>query len=59
VFHTSNSGYASFYGTPWDEDPANPPHRQSPLQLALGNTERPLVDTLIALTLHNLFGRHR
>jgi predicted TIM-barrel fold metal-dependent hydrolase len=28
------------------------------LQWALCNTERPVVDTLIALTLHNLFGRH-
>ena len=36
----------------------HPWHLQSPLQLALCNTERPLVDTLIALTLHNLFGRH-
>jgi predicted TIM-barrel fold metal-dependent hydrolase len=58
VFHTSNSGYAAVYGTLWDEDPANPSHLQSPLQWALCNTERPLVDTLIAITLHNLFGRH-
>jgi predicted TIM-barrel fold metal-dependent hydrolase len=36
----------------------NPSHQQSPLQWALCNTERPLVDTLTALTLHNLFGRH-
>ncbi|HET6949687.1 MAG TPA: amidohydrolase family protein [Acidimicrobiales bacterium] len=58
IFHTSNSGYAHFYGRHWSEDPHNPSHRQSPLQWALCNTERPLVDTLIALTLHNLFGRH-
>jgi len=58
VFHVSNSGYQHFYGKLWSEDPANPSHRQSPLQWALCNTERPLVDTLIALTLHNLFGRH-
>jgi predicted TIM-barrel fold metal-dependent hydrolase len=58
VLHTSNSGYARSFGTLWDEDPANPSHLQSPLQWALCNTERPLVDTLIALTLHNLFGRH-
>jgi predicted TIM-barrel fold metal-dependent hydrolase len=24
----------------------------------MSNTERPIVDTLLALTLHNLFGRH-
>src|SRR5262245_5932876 len=58
VLHTSNSGYARNFGMLWDEDPANPSHLQSPLQWALCNTERPLVDTLIALTLHNLFGRH-
>jgi predicted TIM-barrel fold metal-dependent hydrolase len=58
VFHVSNSGYQHFYGTQWSENPANPSHRQSPLQWALCNTERPVVDTLIALTLHNLFGRH-
>ena len=58
VFHVSNSGYNHFYGTHWSEKPGNPSHRQSPLQWALCNTERPVVDTLIALTLHNLFGRH-
>ncbi|MEV5650592.1 amidohydrolase family protein [Nocardia sp. NPDC052254] len=58
VFHVSNSGYQHFYGTHWSENPDNPSHQQSPLQWALCNTERPVVDTLIALTLHNLFGRH-
>ncbi|WP_436789812.1 amidohydrolase family protein [Yinghuangia sp. YIM S10712] len=58
VFHVSNSGYNRFYGSLWSEDAANPSHRQSPLQWALCNTERPIIDTLTALTLHNLFGRH-
>jgi len=58
VFHVSNSGYNHFYGNLWSENPDNPSHRQSPLQWALCNTERPVVDTLIALTLQNLFGRH-
>lgn len=58
VFHVSNSGYNRSYGTLWSEDPGNPSHLQSPLQWALCNTERPIVDTLTALTLHNLFGRH-
>ncbi|ROO85909.1 putative TIM-barrel fold metal-dependent hydrolase [Actinocorallia herbida] len=58
VFHVSNSGYQHFYGTMWGEAADNPSHRQSPLQWALCNTERPLVDTLTALALHNLFGRH-
>jgi predicted TIM-barrel fold metal-dependent hydrolase len=58
VFHVSNSGYNRFFGTHWSEHPDNPSHQQSPLQWALCNTERPIVDTLIALTLHNLFGRH-
>jgi predicted TIM-barrel fold metal-dependent hydrolase len=58
VFHVSNSGYNHFYGPLWSEKPDAPSHLQSPLQWALCNTERPVVDTLIALTLHNLFGRH-
>jgi predicted TIM-barrel fold metal-dependent hydrolase len=58
VFHTSNSGYQHYLGVHWSEDPRNPSHLQSPLQWALCNTERPVVDTMIALTLHNLFGRH-
>jgi len=58
AFHVSNSGYNHFYGSLWSENPANPSHMQSPLQWALCNTERPIVDTLTALTLHNLFGRH-
>ena len=58
VFHVSNSGYNAMYGSQWSEDPANPSHKQSPLQWALCNTERPIVDTLLALTLHNVFGRH-
>jgi predicted TIM-barrel fold metal-dependent hydrolase len=58
VFHVSNSGYNLCYGSLWSEDPGNPSHMQSPLQWALCNTERPIVDTVTALTLHNLFGRH-
>ncbi|MCK9927726.1 amidohydrolase [Frankia sp. Mgl5] len=58
VFHVSNSGYNAAYGRLWSEDEGNPSHLQSPLQWALCNTERPIVDTLSALTLHNLFGRH-
>ena len=58
VFHTSGSRYAHFYGTQWSEDPNNPSHKQSPVQWALCNTERPIVDTLTVITLHNLFGRH-
>ncbi|MGF7233637.1 MAG: amidohydrolase family protein [Frankia sp.] len=58
VFHVSNSGYNQSYGVLWSENANNPSHLQSPLQWALCNTERPIVDTLTALTLHNLFGRH-
>lgn len=58
VFHVSNSGYNRSFGTLWSENPNNPSHNQSPLQWALCNTERPIVDTLTAITLHNLFGRH-
>jgi hypothetical protein len=55
IFHVSNSGYNRVYGSLWSEDAGNPSHRQSPLQWALCNTERPIVDTLTALALHHLF----
>ena len=58
AFHVSNSGYNEYYGTHWGENPANPSHKQSPFQWMVCQTERPIVDTLAALTLHNLFGRH-
>lgn len=58
AFHVSNCGYQFFYGNRFSENPNNPSHLQSPLQWALCNTERPILDTLTALTLHNLFGRH-
>jgi hypothetical protein len=58
VFHVSNSRYDHFYGPLWSEKPDVPSHLQSPLRWALCNTERPVVHTFIALTLHNLFGRH-
>ncbi|WP_426574470.1 amidohydrolase family protein [Aquihabitans sp. McL0605] len=58
AFHVSNSGYNADVGRLWSEDPRNPSHKQSPLQWALCSTERPIVDTLCALSLHNLFGRH-
>ena len=58
VFHVSNSGYNRSFGALWSENPDNPSHHQSPLQWALCSTERPIVDTLTAITLHNLFGRH-
>jgi predicted TIM-barrel fold metal-dependent hydrolase len=58
IFHVSNSGYNDYYGRLWSENPSNPSHAQSPLQWALCNTERPIVDTLTALSLHNLFERH-
>jgi predicted TIM-barrel fold metal-dependent hydrolase len=57
VFHVSNSGYQDLFGVHWGERADNPSHRQSPLQWAICSTERPIVDTLAALTLHNLFGR--
>jgi predicted TIM-barrel fold metal-dependent hydrolase len=57
VFHVSHSGYNDFFGAYWSERTQNPSHRQSPLQWALFQTERPVTDTLAALVLHNLFGR--
>lgn len=57
VFHISNSGYNASAAAQWGEDPRNASHRMAPLQWFLGGSERPITDTLAALTLHNLFGR--
>ncbi|HVX21219.1 MAG TPA: amidohydrolase family protein [Acidimicrobiales bacterium] len=56
-FHGADSGYCQLYSVHWGE-PARPPaNAQSPFQRA-AFFERAIVDTLAALVLHNLFGRH-
>ena len=57
AFHISESGYNEMMSVHYGE-PANPPsHRQSAFQWTNFYGDRPIMDTLSALILHNLFGR--
>lgn len=57
AFHISESGYNELYSSYWSEAPNPPSHEQSALQWASFFGDRPIMDTLSALILHNLFGR--
>jgi predicted TIM-barrel fold metal-dependent hydrolase len=55
--HIGESGYNERFSTAWGED-ANPPsHEQSAFQWSCFYGDRPIMDTVAALVLHNLFGR--
>lgn len=56
-FHGCDSGYSELFSVHWGEDPRPPAHAQSPFQRAFFYGERPIMDTLGSLVLHNLFGR--
>lgn len=56
-FHGAESGYNELMSVAWGERPRPPARAQSPFQRACFFGERPIVDTLAALVLHNLFGR--
>jgi predicted TIM-barrel fold metal-dependent hydrolase len=57
AFHAAEAGYNELLSVHWGE-PANPPsHLQSAFQWATCFGDRPVVDTMAALVLHNLFGR--
>lgn len=57
AFHISESGYNELYSAAWGEE-ANPSsHRQSAFQWTFFYGDRPIMETLGALVLHNLFGR--
>lgn len=57
AFHISESGYNELYSSSWGEQPNPPSHEQSAFQWACFFGDRPIMDTLSALILHNLFGR--
>lgn len=57
AFHGAESGYNELLSTHWGEDPRPPAHAQSAFQRAMFFGERPIMDALAALVLHNLFGR--
>ena len=55
--HIGESGYNELYSTAWGED-ANPDsHHQSALQWSCFYGDRPIMETVAAMVLHNLFGR--
>jgi predicted TIM-barrel fold metal-dependent hydrolase len=57
AFHISESGYNELFSTAWGEQ-ANPTsHQQSAFQWTFFYGDRPIMETIGALILHNLFGR--
>jgi predicted TIM-barrel fold metal-dependent hydrolase len=56
-FHGAESGYNEMLSIHWGESPRPLARAQSPFQRACFFGERPIMDTLAALVLHNLFGR--
>jgi predicted TIM-barrel fold metal-dependent hydrolase len=57
AYHIGDSGYMDRYSVDWGEE-ANPPtFRRSSFQWVSFFGDRPIIDTLAALVLHNLFGR--
>jgi predicted TIM-barrel fold metal-dependent hydrolase len=57
TFHSSESGYNEMFSRYWSEDPNPLSHHQSAFQWTNFFGDRPIMDTLSALVLHNLFGR--
>lgn len=58
AFHGAESGYNQLLSVHWGEQPRPASHQQSPFQRAMFFGERPIMDALAALVLHNVFGRH-
>ena len=56
AFHGAEAGYCDLFSEAFGETRRPPAHRQSAFQRAVF-WERPIMDTLAALVLHNLFGR--
>lgn len=57
AFHISEAGYNEAFSVAWGEE-ANPSsHRQSAFQWTFFYGDRPIMETMGALVLHNLFGR--
>lgn len=55
--HIGESGYNELYSTAWGEAPNPESHLQSALQWTSFYGDRPIMDTVAAMVLHNLFGR--
>jgi predicted TIM-barrel fold metal-dependent hydrolase len=57
VFHISESGYNARYSVDWSEPPAPTSWTISAFQWTCFYGDRPIMETMAALVLHNLFGR--
>ena len=57
VFHIDTTEFNDLYAKHWSEDPDRNVREYSPLQWYHSIIERPIMDTVAALLLHNLFGR--
>lgn len=57
AFHISESGYNELFSVHWGEAPNPASHAQSAFQWTCSYGDRPIMDTMAALVLHNLFGR--
>lgn len=58
VYHIGDPGYSALFGPAWGEDPNPSVRGQSAFQWAFLHGDRPIMETLGALTYHNLFGRY-
>jgi predicted TIM-barrel fold metal-dependent hydrolase len=58
AFHSGNAGYTGMQSPFWGEEPSPAAHRMSAFQWVTCFADRPIMDTLAALVLGNLFGRH-
>jgi predicted TIM-barrel fold metal-dependent hydrolase len=56
--HMAESGYNELLSPHWGEHPSPTSHKQSALQWTSFVGDRPIMDMLAALVLHNLFGRY-
>jgi len=57
AFHSGNAGYTGYLSPLWGEESSPAAHRMSAFQWITCFADRPIMDTLAALVLHNLFGR--
>lgn len=57
ALHISESGYNQQFSVAWGEDPNPTSHQQSAFQWTFFYGDRPIMEMIGALILHNLFGR--
>jgi predicted TIM-barrel fold metal-dependent hydrolase len=58
AYHVGESGYNELMSVHWGEQPNPSSHSQSAFQWTNFYGDRPIMDTISALILHNLFGRY-